>query len=152
MTRTTARQLALQLEFSAASSGDDAADIFDSFFSREHYNTLAAEHRLFADFPDEKQLEYIRAITNLMQEHRVELDAFIEKYSKGWKLDRISRTARAILRCAMCEIMYIDDVPTAAAINEAVELSKSYDEPEAAGFINGILGSFVKGELGEITE
>ena len=52
----------------------------------------------------------------------------------------------------MCEILYVEDVPVAAAINEAVELSKSYDEPEAAPFINGILGSFVKGELGETAE
>lgn len=152
MTRTTARQLAVQLEFSAASSGQSAATVFEDFFGREHYATLSAEHRLFADFPDEKQLEYIRTVTALMEEHRPEFDAYIEKYSKGWKLDRISRTARAIIRCAMCEIMYIDDVPTAAAINEAVELAKSYDEPEAAGFINGILGSFVRGETGEQAE
>jgi N utilization substance protein B len=152
MTRTTARQIAIQLEFSAAASGQDAKSVFEDFFSREHYATLSAEHKLFADFPDEKQLEYIRNVTSLMDEHRPEFDAYIEKYSKGWKLDRISMTARVILRCAMCEIMYIDDVPTAAAINEAVELSKSYDEPEAAGFINGILGSFVKGELGETPE
>lgn len=152
MTRTTARQLALQLEFSAAASGEDAGAVFDNFFSREHYATLSAEHRLYADYPDEKQMEYIRSLTSQMQEHRAEMNAFIEKYSKGWKLDRISRTARAILRCAMCEILYIEDVPTAAAINEAVELSKSYDEPEAAAFINGILGSFVRGELGETVE
>ena len=152
MTRTTARQLALQLEFSAAASGEAAASVFDDFFSREHYATLAPEHKLFADFPDQKQLEYIRSLTALLDEHRAEFDAFIEKYAKGWKLDRISRTARAILRCAMCEILYVEDVPVAAAINEAVELSKSYDEPEAAPFINGILGSFVKGELGETAE
>jgi N utilization substance protein B len=152
MTRTTARQIALQLEFSAASTGETAGAVFEEFFTREHYSTLAAENKLFADYPDEKQLEYIRTLTSLLDEHRPEFNAYIEKYSRGWKLDRISRMARAIMRCAMCEILYVDDVPTAAAINEAVELSKSYDEPEASAFINGILGSFVKGETGESTE
>jgi transcription antitermination protein NusB len=47
----------------------------------------------------------------------------------------------------MCEILYMDEVPNAAAINEAVELAKSYDEPETVSFVNGILGSFIRGEL-----
>lgn len=49
-----------------------------------------------------------------------ELNHMIEKYARGWRLERISRTAAAIMRCAMCEILYMDDVPNAAAINEAV--------------------------------
>ena len=51
------------------------------------------------------------------------------------------------MRCAMCEILYMDDVPNAAAINEAVELAKGYEEPETVAFINGVLGSFVRGEV-----
>ena len=51
------------------------------------------------------------------------------------------------MRCAMCEILYMDDVPNAAAINEAVELAKGYEEPETVAFINGVLGSFVGGEV-----
>ena len=47
----------------------------------------------------------------------------------------------------MCEILYMDDVPNAAAINEAVELAKGYEEPETVAFINGVLGSFVRGEV-----
>ena len=71
----------------------------------------------------------------------------IEKYARGWRLERISRVAAAIMRCAMCEILYMDDVPNAAAINEAVELAKGYEEPETVAFINGVLGSFVRGEV-----
>ena len=51
------------------------------------------------------------------------------------------------MRCAMCEILYMDDVPNAAAINEAVQLAKGYEEPETVAFINGVLGSFVRGEV-----
>ena len=73
----------------------------------------------------------------------------IERYAKGWKLDRLSRTALAILRCAICEILYMEDIPNAAAINEAVELDKSYDEPDTVSFVNGVLGGFMRGELSE---
>ena len=76
-----------------------------------------------------------------------ELNHMIEKYARGWKLERISRIAAAIMRCAMCEILYMDDVPNAAAINEAVELAKGYEEPETVAFINGVLGSFMRGEV-----
>jgi len=51
------------------------------------------------------------------------------------------------LRCAMCEILYVPDVPTASAIDEAVELAKKYEPAETVAFLNGVLGGFVKGEL-----
>ena len=74
------------------------------------------------------------------------MDAYIEKYARGWSVGRIDRTAGAILRCAMSEILWLPDVPDAAAINEAVELAKKYESADAVSFINGILGSFVRGE------
>ena len=53
----------------------------------------------------------------------------------------------AIMKVAMFEVMYMPDVPDAAAINEAVELAKRYDPPETVSFVNGVLGSFVRGEV-----
>ena len=53
----------------------------------------------------------------------------------------------AVLRCAICEILYMEDIPNAAAINEAVELAKGYDEPDTVSFVNGVLGGFMRGEL-----
>ena len=73
-------------------------------------------------------------------------DAYIEKYSKGWKFERISRTAVAIMKTAMYEILYMPDIPVKAAVNEAVNLAKKYEEPETVPFINGILGSFARAE------
>lgn len=55
--------------------------------------------------------------------------------------------AAALLRCAIYEMLYLEDVPPAAAINEAVELAKCYDEPETVSFINGVLGGFARAEL-----
>ena len=75
------------------------------------------------------------------------MDGYISKYAIGWSFSRISRMAAAVMRVAMYEILYMPDIPPAAAINEAVELSKHYETQETASFINGILGAFVRGEL-----
>lgn len=147
MTRTTAREIALQLGFSVVMTESFAGDVLDSFFEEEHYHSLGGESQLFAEYPDAKQMDYIRRLVKLIFDHRVELDAYIEKYAKGWRVERISKTASAIMRCAMCEILYMDDVPNAAAINEAVELAKGYEDEDVVAFINGVLGGFVRGEV-----
>lgn len=147
MTRKAAREIALQLGFAASQSGQEADELLKRFFEPEYYESLAAEDELFAEYPDEKQMEYIRTLTKLMMDHLGEIDGAIERYAKDWKVERISKTARAALRCAICEILYMDEVPNAAAINEAVELAKGYDEPETVAFINGVLGGFMRGEI-----
>lgn len=147
MTRTSAREIALQLCFAAAANGLEPAQFLDDFFAQEHYATLASEQELFSERPDEKQMAYIRRLTMLVSEKREELDAYISRYAHGWKPERISRTALATLRCALCEILYMEDVPNAAAINEAIELDKKYDEPDTVSFVNGVLGGFMRGEL-----
>lgn len=146
MTRSTAREIAVLLGFSVASNGESAETHLDQFFEKEHYATMAEENEVFSEYPNAKQMEYIRSVVHLIGDHRAELDAYIEKYARGWTVGRISRTAAAILRCAMCEILWLPDVPDAAAINEAVELAKKYEDEEVVSFINGILGSFVRGE------
>ncbi|MGN1002108.1 MAG: transcription antitermination factor NusB [Oscillospiraceae bacterium] len=146
MTRTTAREIAVHLGFSAVMREDEAETVLDDFFREEHYATLAEECELYAEYPDPRQMDYIRTVLRLITEHRAELDAYIEKYARGWKASRISKTAGAILRCAMCEILYMEDIPDAAAINEAVELAKKYENEDVVAFINGVLGSFVRGE------
>ena len=147
MTRTTAREIAIQLLFAASSSGQEPTGLIDAFFSEEHYATLASEDELYSQKPDSKQMNYIRRLIELCCENRSEIDAYIEKYAKGWKLERISRTALAVLRCALCEILYMEDVPDSAAINEAVELAKGYDEPDTVSFVNGVLCGFMRGEF-----
>jgi len=148
MTRTAAREIAVQLDYRLGVNPGDAEDMLDTFFEGDYYGTLSGEDRLYAEYPDEAQLAYIRRLALGTAEHRDELNRCIEKYSRNWKLGRISRTAASILRTAMYEIRYMDDVPDAAAINEAVELAKGYKEPETVAFINGILGSFVRSEKG----
>ena len=145
MTRTTAREIAIQLGFSAAATGDEPHEILDRFFEKEHYESLAQEDELYSQFPDDRQMEYITRLVTMIDEHRDEIDNEIRSYARGWKLERISRTALAVLRCALCEILYMEDIPDSAAINEAVELAKGYDEPDTVAFVNGVLGGFMRG-------
>lgn len=148
MTRTTARQLAIQIGFSVAWNPAGAQEALDAFFDKEYFSSLAGENELFAEHPGAKQQEYISAVVLGTAEHARELDAYVEKYARGWKVSRISRIALTILRTALFEVLYMDDVPDSVAINEAVELAKGYEEPETVSFINGILGSFMRGERG----
>ncbi len=93
---------------------------------------------------DEKELAYVRAILDGVREKGSELDSLIENFAIGWSLPRIAKVDLSILRLAIYEILYREDIPTAVAINEAVELSHVYSTPEAAAFINGILGSVAR--------
>lgn len=147
MTRKTAREIAVQLGFAAANSYVGIETLIEQFFDEEHYSTLGAEDSLFEEYPDEGSMEYIKRLLTLLDANKAEIDGLIERFSKGWKVERISKTALAILRCAVCEILYMDDIPNAAAINEAVELDKGYDEAETVSFVNGVLGGIVRREL-----
>lgn len=145
MTRTNARRLAVQLVFAAAGGTDFSAE---EYFEREFYKNFSPEDGLSTETPDQKEKDYICSIVNGVQSHINELDGIISRYAVGWSLRRISKAALAILRCAVYELLYMpaDDVPSSVAINEAVELAKTFDEPETAAFVNGILGSFVRAE------
>ena len=90
--------------------------------------------------------KYLKETYFGVMEHMEEVDSLIGKHAKGWKTNRLSRVSRAVLRLATYEMLYAKDVPQAVAINEAVELSKEFDDPKARPFINGILNS-VKNEL-----
>ena len=147
MNRTTAREIAVQLGFYATASEKPVADIVDEFFDKEYYATLAEAHELFEEYPEKKQMDYIVRLASLMEDYRIQIDKYIEKYAQGWKVNRISKTAMAVMRCAICEVLYMDDIPNATAINEAVELAKGYDEPETVSFVNGVLGGFMRGEF-----
>ena len=75
-----------------------------------------------------------------------EIDDLLNRISVGWKVKRMSRVDLTILRLACYEIQYDDNVPVSTAINEAVELAKSYGEENSPSFVNGILAKVVKNE------
>lgn len=97
---------------------------------------------------DAYEMEINNEIKNLAEkivEKYDELDSIIGKYSETRQVSRISKINITILRLALYEIIYCPNVPDVVAVNEAVELSKKYAEKKDSGFINGILGNYMKG-------
>lgn len=80
----------------------------------------------------------------MVEENFAEIDEIIEANSQDWTISRLPKVTLAILRLAVAEIKYIEDVPNGVAVNEAVELAKKYGTAEDASFINGILGTIAK--------
>ena len=100
----------------------------------------------FDDLTDvnEKDYEYIKNKALLVCELSDELDEKINSVSEGWPVDHIGKAELAIMRLAVYEMLYDDDIPVNVAINEAVELAKSYgSDDNAASFVNGVLAKLV---------
>lgn len=145
MTRTNAREIVVHLIFHMHYTKESPEEAIAERFAGGYYETLQSENEVYAQRPSGKQMAYIRDTVSGIAAHREELEGYIAKYAIGWRLERISALARAIMELAMYEILYVDDVPTAAAISEAVELTRKYEDEDMVSFVNGILGSFVRG-------
>lgn len=100
---------------------------------------------------NKKALPYARVLTAGIAEHWEQLNELIVDNAKNWRLDRMSIIDRNIIRIAVFEMCYRDDVPPRVAINEAVELAKQYCTEDAPAFINGILDA-VQAKRGEGAE
>lgn len=144
MTRSNAREIVAHLIFEMNFTSDSAEQLVDAAMEPDYYESLAQETEVYAERPNQKQLEYIRAAVAGIQEKQQELDGYIAKYAINWSVSRISKVARAILQVAMYEALYVQDVPVSAAINEAVELARKYEDEDVVAFVNGILGSFAR--------
>ena len=114
------------------------------YFRRTTIRWLAEETDLYQEKPNAKQLAYIEDCVRGVYVKKQEIDQIIETYAVGWKVSRISKVSLAVLRLAIYEIRYVEDAPTGAVINEAVEIARRYEEEDKVSFINGILGSFAR--------
>lgn len=117
--------------------------IFEKIFNPELTAKQIVEASQISDdllCPDAFSLE----LAEVCFAHMQQADEVIGSFAKGWKLSRLSRVCLSVLRLAVCEILYCEDIPVSATINEAVELAKKYATEEDASFINGILGAFVR--------
>ena len=146
MTRTAAREIAVHFVFELGFTNQTADELLAQALTRQTFGAIGEEEPLYAEFPNAAQREYIARLVKGVYDHAPELDGYISKYAIGWKFDRLNRVAIAIMRVCMYEVLYMQDIPNAAAINEAVELTKRYESPEVVSFVNGILGSFVRNE------
>jgi N utilization substance protein B len=90
--------------------------------------------------------EFAARIVEGVQYHREEIDRLIEKHSEHWRLKRIDRVDKNILRMGVFELLYCDDIPVKVALNEAIDLGKKFGTEESGAFINGILDKISKTE------
>ena len=91
--------------------------------------------------PSDKIIKYGKQLSNLIFMHSKELDKLIISRSKNWDFDRITLIDKLILRMALAEMIYVDDVPPKVSIAEGVEIAKQFSTTDSSGFINGILDS-----------
>jgi N utilization substance protein B len=130
-TRTQARTEVFKLIFQAETNSDDME------FLIQH---MLDEHPESID-----NIGYIRECVFGVIEKKEELEEDIsENLTSGWRLERIPKVALCVMKLAVFEIKYVDDVPEKVAVNEAVELEKKYDDPDHSAFVNGVLGGFLK--------
>ncbi|MBQ6816007.1 MAG: transcription antitermination factor NusB [Clostridia bacterium] len=128
LTRKNARENLFILIFEKSFNNDTAEEILETAIS-------------VRDFEVD---DYIKSAFLGIDNNLDEIDNIITENTKGWKKERISKVALALLRLAVYEIIFIPDIPASVSVNEAVVLCKKYATQEDASFINGILGAVVK--------
>ena len=101
MTRSNAREIVAHLIFEMNFTSDTADCVVDTTMQPEYYASLSQETDIYADRPNQKQMEYIRSTVAGIKEKQEILDGYIQKYSINWSVSRISKVARAILHVAM---------------------------------------------------
>ena len=118
---------------------------FESLFSDTEIDELADNA---VDGNDEYMSDYAIMCAKGIFANAEEIDALISKnLKKGWKISRISKVSYTLIRLAIFEMLYVEDVPVSVSINEAVELAKKYSVPDDSAFVNGVLGAVAK-EIG----
>ncbi len=88
--------------------------------------------------------DYTLVLVRGVAEHRPRIDELISTYSEGWTLDRMPAVDRNVLRLGVFEVLYVEDVPDAVALSEAVHLARDLSTDESPGFVNGLLGGIVR--------
>ena len=129
MNRKTARENAFLLLFEGVSRGD------------------ACHEEIFALATGERELAYDAYVKDVffgVYEHLTEIDGVVDECLVGWKKNRVSIAAMAVLRLATYEMMYLPDVPVKVSINEGIELSKRYDDEKSYIFVNGVLNAIAE--------
>ncbi|MET0590169.1 MAG: transcription antitermination factor NusB [Naasia sp.] len=131
--RTKARKRALDLLYAADVRQTPVGEL------------LAAEAVRAAGEPDRQaSWLYAREIVDGVTDHAAEIDALITDNATGWTIARMPAVDRALLRLAVWEVVYNDEVPTAVAIDEAVEAAKELSTDDSASFVHGVLAAVAR--------
>ncbi|HEY6934061.1 MAG TPA: transcription antitermination factor NusB [Marmoricola sp.] len=126
--RTKARKRALDLVYAAEVRGRSAAEMLDEQVAQGEGPTN----------------EYTATLVRGLEEHRARIDELITTYSRDWSLARLPAVDRNVLRLGIYELLYVDDVPDAVAISEAVNLVRDLSTDDSPGYVNGVLGTIAR--------
>jgi len=131
MNRHQIRKSAFQTLFAQLANDDaDIAELYTEVLAIDHENEVP---------------EYLVTLVEGVNEHREELNEQIQSLlSSKWTVKRIAKSDLIILQIALFELQFVDDIPSAVVINEALELAESFSDDTSKKFINGVLGSFEK--------
>lgn len=132
MNRKRSREIAMELLFSMTLSKNSLEEIIETFVEEYEMKIKTID------------LEYIKNLLKIVEEKKEEIDKKIEESLSNWKLDRISKVNISILRIAMAEILFVEEVPGKVAINEAIELARKYSDEKSISFVNGVLDKAFK--------
>lgn len=140
MNRHTAREITLCLlfnfSFNTEEKPEELLELYINYFPDAENGIIPEEIR---------NDNYISKTYFGVTQKISELDSYIENASENWKPERISRVSRSILRLAIYELLYVDDIPEKVSINEAIELAKRFDDDNSYVYVNGILANVVAG-------
>ena len=115
----------------------------DAYRERERLGWSVDDDESIAEQPERAVLAYARSLVQGVQDHHADIDELITRYADHWAISRMPVVDRNVIRVAVWELVWGDDVPVAVAINEAVELAKSYSTEDSGRFVNGVLGKIV---------
>lgn len=132
MKRKRSREIAMELLFSMEISKNSYEETIESFFEDYEMDLKTID------------LEYIKEVMKAVIDHKEEIDEIIKKSLINWTIERVSKVNLTIVRLAIAEMIYINDVPEVVAINEAIELTKKYSDDKSVSFINGALDKAFK--------
>jgi N utilization substance protein B len=137
--RRRAREIALQVLYSI----DANADVDPSAALAFYFDRFAAEEREDdgSDDAGPPDRAYVETLVRDVSRRRDELDELLGQVSRNWRVERIARVERTILRMALYELKFRDDIPARVALNEAIELAKRFGSADASAFVNGLLDS-----------
>lgn len=138
--RRAARRLALDVLYEA-----EIRDMLpiDAYRERQKLGWAVGDEETAgspAEPPSPEVLAYARKLVESVQDHHSDVDVLITQYADRWAIDRMPIVDRSLVRMALCELLWGEDIPVAVAINEAVELAKSYSTDDSGRFVNGLLG------------
>jgi transcription antitermination protein NusB len=131
MSRRIARELAFKI-------------LFQTDIGRNPWQEVLPRAIQESNLPEKSQ-DFLEQLVKGTIKNLKEIDNEIIKYAQDWKLERMANTDRNILRMAIFEIKFMEDIPPGVTVNEAVVLAKKYGDDESGKFVNGILGNVVRG-------